>query len=106
MMLCLIRRRSGRQQPLVCRLAILIPWGAPARVQSATAAAPACTVAPANAVPERTALGRDRGARARRPLSMDRDLLQPNARTATGGEASDGSGKRCRRQLTLADFWR
>ena len=26
-MLCLIRRRSGRQQPLVCRLAILIPWG-------------------------------------------------------------------------------
>ena len=69
-------------------------------------AAPSRIAAPATAVPERTALGRSGGAPARRTLSKYRTSVQPHGRAATGGESSVGSGSRCPRQLTLADFWR
>ena len=80
--------------------------GAPACVHSAAAAAPACSVAPANAVLVHNASGTGVDARARRPVSMDRDSLQTNVRAATGGVARTGSRGSCPRQLTLADFWR
>ena len=95
---CVVPAPATRQPPAAAPLPPGTPpgSGAPAHAHKATVAAQARTVAPASVVPARTALGRSGGAHARQPVSRVR---------AADGESTARPGH-CRRQLTLADFWR